>query len=145
MEELEEVDVVGLRAEVLLKEEVDGRLEEKRVVDCDGAHARETIPAVLSAARDGRIHHVVGNEEHCLQLDAGGSESRLRHRNGWTAGTHELDTPPEDGSAKVLVLAQRATEEDLRAVGDRDAAVQLAVRNVVVEILRRCVSMRAQA
>jgi hypothetical protein len=47
-------------------------------------------------------------------------------------GTHELDAPTEDGGAEVLVLVELGALEDGHRVDDGDAAVQLAMRGVVV-------------
>ena len=59
VEELKEVDVVGLGAEVLLEKVVDGTLEHERVVDGDKVHALYAEPTWLSATSDRLVHHVV--------------------------------------------------------------------------------------
>ena len=68
MEDVEEIDVVRLGAEVLLEEEVNGALEHEGVVDRDVVHALDAIPAGLAAAGDGLVHHVVRDEEERLEL-----------------------------------------------------------------------------
>lgn len=84
MEELEEVHVVWLGAEVLLEEEVDRALEHERVVDHDVAHALDAVPARLAAARYRLVHHVVRHEEERLQLCARSSVNRHLVREGET-------------------------------------------------------------
>lgn len=49
--------------------------------------------------------------------------------------THQLDAPSEDGRALVLVVGEWGPLDDLDRVDGRDAAVQLASRSVVVEVL----------
>ena len=68
MEDLEEVNVARVLAEVLLEEEVDGALEHEGVVDGDVVHALDAVPAGLTAAGDGLVHHVVRDEEERLEL-----------------------------------------------------------------------------
>lgn len=132
MEELDEVDVRRVRAEVLLEQPVDRRLEDERVVDGDEADALVAVPARLAAARDARVHDVVRHEEERLQL-AGPSAAAAATAQ---RGTHELDAPAQHGRLEVLVLGQRAALEDLDAVHDGQPAVELPARDVVVQVLR---------
>lgn len=71
VEELEEVDVVRLLAEVLLEEKVDGHLEHAPVVDGDISDALDAEPARLPAAGDAGVHNVVCDEEERLELSYG--------------------------------------------------------------------------
>ena len=82
VEELEEVDVGGVRAEVLAQQDVEGRFEHEAVVDGNGAHPGLLVPARLAAPRDGAVHDVVGDEEEGLeelrQPAEGGAGEELR-------------------------------------------------------------------
>ena len=49
--------------------------------------------------------------------------------------THELDTPSEKGSLKVLIIVEFTALEDLDRVDDRDTAVELPTWDVVIEVL----------
>ena len=66
MEDLEEVDIARVLAEVLLEEEVYSALEEKRVVHCDRVDALDAEPARLTPAGNRLVHHVVRYEEEGL-------------------------------------------------------------------------------
>lgn len=77
VEELQEMDVIGLGAEMLLEEEVDGALEHERVVDRDVIHALHAEPAGLAAAGDGLVHHVVRHKEERLQLSIPGRRTAV--------------------------------------------------------------------
>lgn len=68
VEELQEVSVDWVAAEVGLKEVVDGAFEHEGVVDGDRANALDAEPAWLAAAREALVHHVVRNEEVRLKL-----------------------------------------------------------------------------
>ena len=52
VEELDEVDVSGVLAEVLLEEPVDGGLEQEGIVNCNETDALVAVPARLAAAGD---------------------------------------------------------------------------------------------
>lgn len=71
MEELEQIDVVRLRSEVLLEQVVDGSLEHEGVVDGNVVDALDLVPARLTSAGDGGVHHVVCDEEVRLELVRG--------------------------------------------------------------------------
>ena len=86
VEELDEVDVRGVRAEVLLQDEVDGGLEHECVVDRDHAHTVLPVPAGLPAAGYRAVHDVVADEEEGLQ---------------------ELGEPPEGAQVLELFLIER--------------------------------------
>lgn len=80
MEELEQIDVVGLGPEVLLEQVVDGALEHEGVVDGNVGNAIDLVPAGLATAGDRGVHHVVGDEEVSLQLRAGERAEARRQR-----------------------------------------------------------------
>jgi hypothetical protein len=90
LEELDEVDVRSVGAEVLLEEDEDGGLEHEGVVNGDHADFGCEVPAGLATAGLGRVHDVVGDEEEGLQ---------------------ELDHPAERGGVEVLILSEIASEE----------------------------------
>ena len=67
MEQLNQVEICRMWSEVLLENEVDGRLEHEGIVDCNHAHARLPVPARLSSPCDTRVHNVVADEKEGLQ------------------------------------------------------------------------------
>lgn len=68
MEELEEMHVARLAAEVLLQQPVDGGLEHERVVHSDQAYTFGAVPARLAAPGGACVHEVVRDEEDGLEL-----------------------------------------------------------------------------
>lgn len=119
VEELNEVDVGGVRAEVLLEEGVDGRLQHEGIVDGNHANTVLAVPARLTTAGDAAVHDIVGDEEEGLE--------QLRH-------------PAKSGSLEVLVLGQRGIEKQGDGVGNGHASVALATKSVDLETLwkRQC-------
>ncbi len=67
-EELQNINIVALPAEMLLEKVIDRSLEHERVVYGDLADFGDAVPAGLASARDGRVHHVVRDEEEGLEL-----------------------------------------------------------------------------
>jgi len=123
LEQLDDVDVGRVAAEVLLEEDEDGGLEHEGVVDGDHADLGLEVPAGLAAAGLGRVHDVVGDEEE---------------------GLEELDHPAESGRVEVLLLGEVTSEEQLGGVDNGQAAVTLAANDIVVEGLVVSVSERSQ-
>jgi hypothetical protein len=83
VDEVDEVQVGGVCAEVLLRQDVHAALQDQRVVDSfhpnlvkvkhnnASPHPIDAIPAWLAAAGDRPVHDVICNEEASLQpLDA---------------------------------------------------------------------------
>lgn len=68
VEDVEEIGVVRLRAEVGFEQMVDGALEHEGVVHRDQTDLGLLVPAGLSSAGDGSVHHVVRDEEVSLEL-----------------------------------------------------------------------------
>ena len=66
VEELEEVDVRRVTAEVFLQQDVDSRLEHEGVVDGDHGDAGLAVPTGLPASCEGGVHDVVRDEEEGL-------------------------------------------------------------------------------
>lgn len=121
VEELNKINVLFLvLAEVLLQQDVDGRLEHEGVVDGDHANIRHEVPARAAAAGLGAVHDIIRNEEESLE---------------------ELNHPAESGRVKELVLGQVATEQKGRGIDDRHAAVAFAADSVVVQALEPGVSV----
>jgi hypothetical protein len=104
---------------MLLEQLVDGRLDEERVVDGDGAHVLHLVPARLPAARDGAVHEIVAHEE-----------KRLQNLNG----------PAERGGLGELRPRELAPEEVPQRRHHADAAVHLAAQAVVLHALRAAAS-----
>ena len=133
MEELHEVDVRRVLAEVLFQEPVDRCLEQESVVDRNEPDALVAEPAGLTATCDARVHEVVRDEEERLQLFQSVSEVHMSDADMYT---HELDTPAQHGGLEVLIIGQRPALEDRDGVHDGQAAVELASGDVVVEVLQ---------
>lgn len=134
--------VARVRAKVFLDEMVDRAFEHERVVDRDGPNALDTIPAWLTAARDGRVHDIVRDEEKRLQLSvditspsASAISTYHRLESEVKECAHEFDAPAQQSSLEVLILAELSAAQNLDAVDDRHASVQLSPRNVVIEVL----------
>lgn len=112
VEQLDHIGVAGMLAEVFLEEDVEGHFEHEGVIDGDHADAGLAVPARLAAARDGGVHHVVGDEEECLQ---------------------EFGEPAEGGGEEVFAFGEGAGEEEGGGVDDGEAAVAFSAQGVVVE------------
>lgn len=123
MEELEQPDVVGLFAEVLLQEEVDGCLEHKCIVDRDVADAFYAVPAGLSTSSDALVHHIVRDQEVRLELS---HRSLSSLQQTWQVCTHQLDTPAEKSGMEILCLAELGSFEDFYRVNNGHSAIELA-------------------
>lgn len=152
VEEFEKIAVVRILPEVLLEQIVNGSLEHERVVDGNVSDGLDLVPARLTAASNGLIHHVVGHEKVCLKLQMNGEQLLPEVQPFIAAGlfacvrdfamseTHQLDAPSQDGSLEVFWLSQlpRAlsrlvcAEEDVYGVDDAQASVELATWGVVI-------------
>ena len=112
VEELHQVDVGGVLAEVLLEEDVDGGLEHEGVVDGDHADAVLSVPTWGAAAGDGAVHDIIGDEEEALE---------------------ELGHPAEGGGLEVVVLAELLALEKSDGVWHGHAAVAFSSDGVGIE------------
>lgn len=114
VEELDEVNVGGVRAEELLQERVDACLEHEGVVDGDHTDTLLAVPAGLATTGDGRVHNIIGHQEESLQ---------------------QLGHPTECGSLEVLLFAEGGVEEDRGGVGDGHATIAFSTERVDLERL----------
>lgn len=115
VEELEEVGIGGMRAEMRFEQAVDAGFEEEAVVDGDGADAGLLVPAGLAAAGVGGVHYVIGDEEE---------------------GLEELGEPAEGGGGGEVGGGEGwGGKKDGGGVEDGDAAVVFPAEGVVVEAL----------
>lgn len=109
VEELDHVNVGRVGTEVLLQQDVDGRLEHEGVVDGDHADVLLAVPAGLASAGDAAVHDVVGHEEE---------------------GLEQLNQPAEDGRRLVLLAGQFPVEELLGRVGHGHSTVAFSTQSV---------------
>ena len=114
VEELDHVRVARMAPEVFLQEHVYRHFEHEGVVDRNHAYPGLTVPARLAAAGYRRVHHVVGDEEECLQ---------------------EFGEPAEGCGEEVFGFVEGAGEEEGGGVWDGEAAVAFSAHGVVVERL----------
>lgn len=117
VEELDEVDVGGVRAEVLLQDNVDARLEQEGVVDSDQSDSFVLVPAGLAATGDGAVHDVVANQEE---------------------GLEQLGEPAQQTEVLELLIGQGLLQESETGVGDGETTVELSTGDVDIEgLLKR--------
>ena len=114
VEELNEVDVGGVGAEELLEKDIDGGLEDKRVVDGNHANTLLAVPAGLATAGDAAVHDVVGHQEESLK---------------------QLSHPSKSSGAEVLLFGEGLAEECRNRVGNRHSTVAFAAERVDFEVL----------
>lgn len=114
MEQLNQVYVCRVRAEVFLEESVDGRFEHEGIVDSNHSDLRLTIPTWLSSTSDAGVHNIVGNEEESLE---------------------KLGHPSQRGRFEVLLFGEGSFEEDGDGVWDRHAAITFSSDGVGIERL----------
>mmetsp|Transcript_20255 Transcript_20255/g.45067 ORF Transcript_20255/g.45067 Transcript_20255/m.45067 type:complete len:291 (-) Transcript_20255:24-896(-) len=114
-EELEELNVGGMRLEVATEGLVDEDLKEQSVVDgIVLRHVRVLVPAWGAAASNATIHDIVGDEEE---------------------GLKPLDLPPKDGGIEEFLLRQSPTLEDFDALYDGEATGHFSPRDSGLETL----------
>ncbi len=114
MEELDEVDIRRVLAEVLLEEGVDCGFEHEGVVDGDHADAFLAVPTWGTAAGDGGVHDVVRDEEE---------------------GLEKLGHPAQSGGLEVFLLREVLAGENGDRVWDGHAAVTFSPDGVGIEVL----------
>jgi hypothetical protein len=114
VEELNDVNVGRVGAELFLQDDIDAGLEEESVVDRDETNSRLTVPAGLTAPGDGAIHKVITDQEESLK---------------------QFSHPAQCGEILVLLLRQRLLQQRNTGIGDGETAVELSAGNVGVEVL----------
>lgn len=112
VEELDHVNVGGVRAEALLEDEVDTRLQHESVVDSDQTDTLVAVPAGLATAGDGGVHHVVADQEESLE---------------------QLSHPTQDAEVLELLVGQGLLQESKAGIRDREATVELTAGNIDIE------------
>lgn len=114
VEELDQVNVGGVAAEVFLEDKVDGRFEHEGVVDRYHTHTWLSVPARLPAASYAGIHDIVAHEEEGLQ---------------------QFGEPAQRGEMFEFFRRERTAKELGRRVWDRNASVELARGRVCSQVL----------
>lgn len=112
VEELDEVDVGGVGAEVLLQDNVDAGLEQEGVVDGDQTDSLVLVPAGLATTGDGAVHDVVTDQEE---------------------GLEQLGEPAQQTEVLELLIGQGLLQESETGVGDGETTVELSTGDVDVE------------
>lgn len=112
VEELDNVDIGRVGAEALLQDEVDGRLEHEGIIDGDQVDTLMAIPTGLAATGNGAVHKIIADEEESLE---------------------ELSEPAQDAQVLELLFGQGLLQEGEAGIGDGEAAVELAARNIDVQ------------
>ncbi len=136
MENLDEVHVIRLPAEIGLEKVVYRALQHERIVDRDQADAWGAVPTRLPPTSYRAIHHVVADEEKCLQLRNDIENARLSRKDCQTnAPVRHTDTPSQNRSPLVLNIVEWSSEQDFDRVRHRDPAIELPSRDVVIQIL----------
>ena len=103
-----------MRAEMLLEDDIDTRLEHKGIVDGNQTDTLLTVPTGLATTSDGAVHHVITDQEESLE---------------------QLREPAQDAQVLELLIGQGLLEEGETGVGDGKTAVELATRSVGEERL----------
>ena len=67
VEQLKQIDVRRVTADVLLEEGVNGGFKQKGVVDGDHSNLWLAVPAGCSSSGDTAIHDIIGDEEEGLE------------------------------------------------------------------------------
>lgn len=112
VEQLEEIDVGGVRAEVLLQDDIDSGLEHEGVVDGNHAHSVVAVPAGLTTTGDGAIHHVIADQEESLK---------------------QLGEPAQSAEVFELFIVERLLQESQTGVGDGETTVELSTGDVDID------------
>lgn len=97
VEKFEEETVVRLLSEMLLEQVVNGGLEHEGIVDGNVVHTLDFVPAWLASASDRLVHHVVGDEEVCLQL------YRVRSRKGQKVSWMRFTSVSDNSRARCTI------------------------------------------
>lgn len=114
VEELDQVNVGGVRAEALLEDKVDGGFQHEGIVDGNEADALLAVPAGLTTAGDGAVHNIITHQEESLQ---------------------KLGEPTQDAQVLELFIGEGLLQEGKASIGNRETPVQFATRSVNIERL----------
>lgn len=112
MEEIDEVGVGGVRAEVLLKNDINRRFEQEGIVNGDQTDTFLTVPAWLTTTGDRAVHNVVADQEESLE---------------------KLGEPSQNAEVFELFLGQGLLQKSQAGVGTGKTTVQLSTGNVDIE------------
>lgn len=114
MEELDDIDVGGVRAEALLQDEVDSPLQHEGVVDGDQTNTLVTVPAGQATTGNGTVHKIIADQEE---------------------GLEQLGEPAQDAQVLELLVGQGLIQEGESGVGDGEATVELSAGDIGVQRL----------
>ena len=112
VEEIDEVGVGGVRAEVLLKNDINRRFEQEGIVNGDQTDTFLTVPAWLTTTGDRAVHNVVADQEESLE---------------------KLGEPSQNAEVFELFLGQGLLQKSQAGVGTGKTTVQLSTGNVDIE------------
>jgi len=110
VEEVDQVDVGRVGAEVGAQEDVEGGFEHEGVVDGHHAYPRLAVPAGVAPSRVGGVHDVVADEEE---------------------GLEQLREPAEGAGEFVLGGGERGGGEEGAGVDDGEAAVVFSAEGII--------------
>lgn len=112
VEQLDKVDVGGVGAEVLLQDDIDSGLEHEGIVDSDHAHSVLAVPAGLTTAGDGAVHHVIADQEESLE---------------------QLSKPAQSAEVFELFIVERLLQKSQTGVGNGETTVQFSTGDVDID------------
>ena len=112
VKQLDEVDVGGVRAEVLLQNDIDSRLKHEGIVVGDHAHTVLAVPAGLTTTGDGAVHHVITDQEESLE---------------------QFSEPAQSAEMFELFIVEGLLQESQTGVRDGETTVQLSTGDVDID------------
>lgn len=115
VEQLEEVDVCRVRAEMLLEDNIDSGLEHKGIVDGNQTDTLLTVPTGLATTSDGAVHHVITDQEESLQ---------------------QLCEPAQSAEVLELLIVEGLLKKSQAGIGNGETAIQLSTGGVDMEGLK---------
>lgn len=115
VEQLEEVDVCRVRAEMLLEDDIDTGLEHKGIVDGNQTDTLLTVPTGLATTSDGAVHHVITDQEESLE---------------------QLREPAQSAEVLELFIVEGLLEKSQTGIGNRETAIQLSTRDIDIDGLK---------
>jgi len=112
--------------------------QDERIVDGHHTDAVHAVPAGPAATANARIHHVVGNEEICLEpFSCGGYMSDMRSGSGGgkKKGRLHSTAQPRTVALKVFRLFMLAILEDSDRVDSAQTMIKFSTWDVVAHTL----------